>query len=146
MDWHAPWPADNGGHFSENPDYLDSWPVHCEAGSHGAALHEDIDTLVWSRGLRSGQNVFTKGYGKPDYSGFQGHNGSGVFLDTYLKEAGIGMVHVVGIAGDYCVLQTALDAIRKGYKTDILPNMVASVGGEAATRAVEAQIYEAQGL
>ena len=145
-DWHEPWPADNGGHFSETPNYTDSWPVHCEAGSSGAQFHPSISPLVWGQGLKSGENVFSKGYGRPDYSGFQGVNNAHVSLDDYLKEAVIDKVFVIGIAGDYCVRQTALDAARRGYDTKIMPSLVASVGGVKATERVWDELNGVQGL
>ena len=138
-DWHNPLPDDNGGHFSGTPDFVDSWPVHCVQNSLGSAFHPAIE---WARDIYT-MPIFYKGRGKPDYSGFQGIN-NGQTLDEFLQERGIDEVHVVGIAGDYCVRQTALDAKAKGYKTYIFPSMVASVGGPEATEAVQEEL--ARGL
>lgn len=123
-DWHKDWPDTNGGHFSEEPDFVDSWPVHCVAFSKGAELHDALDS--------HNAMVFYKGYGRPDYSGFQGTS-AGLSLDSYLKDVGTTEVHVCGIAGDYCVKETALDAKRTGYNTIILTTLVASVKGVAGT-------------
>lgn len=129
-DWHKPWPHKNGGHFSETPDFVDSWPPHCQQGTDGALLHDAL------AGVRPDSlHLFKKGDGRPDYSGFQGENSNGQSLYGWLAEAGITAVDVVGIAGDYCVLQTALDAKRNGFGTRILPQLVASVGGLEATMA-----------
>lgn len=129
-DWHKPWPETNGGHFSETPDYVDSWPVHCEAESEGAELHDEINDLVEHRAY----DIFLKGYGSPDYSGFQGRNTlTERELQSALDWAHIKDVVIVGIAGDYCVRQTALDAVRLGFNVTVLPDMVASVGGDEAT-------------
>lgn len=134
-DWHNPWPDENGGHFSENPDFVDSWPVHCEAGSPGANLHPELAKV---RDIYT-MPIFRKGQGRPDYSGFQAVH-SGQSLDEFLRESGIDEVHVVGIAGDYCVRQTALDAKRKGYATYLFPSMIASVGGPEATERVREEL------
>lgn len=119
----------NGGHFALFPDYKDSWPVHCVAGTRGAEPKYAIQQVEhWFSAY------FKKGYGKPDYSGFQGQFGD-KYLNTFLVERGIKSLDVVGIAGDYCVLQTALDGKRNGYDVRILPQFVASVGGDKATLA-----------
>lgn len=139
-DWHEPWPRTNGGHFSATPDFVDSWPPHCEAYSEGAKFHPDIKQWIllleeerrnkWSRST----HIFNKGLGKPDYSGFQGHNKARQSLHEFLKKSGIKNVDIVGIAGDYCVKHTALDAKRMGFATNILPPLIVSVHGLAATK------------
>ena len=129
-DWHKPWPHKNGGHFSETPDFVDSWPPHCQQGTDGALLDESL--------IRYPQNdyhVFLKGDGRPDYSGFQGVNYADESLYDWLVDSDVTEIDVVGIAGDYCVLQTALDGARNGFRVRILPQFVASVGGHEATMA-----------
>jgi nicotinamidase/pyrazinamidase len=130
-DWHNPPPDDNGGHFAleGEPDYVDSWPVHCVAGTPGAELHPALAPHF----PYDSHHVFYKGQGKPDYSGFQGVNIDGVRLNEYLQKHDIQYIDVVGIAGDFCVKQTALDAKRLGYDVQMLPGLVASVGGHQAT-------------
>lgn len=128
--------SDNDGHFSDNPDFVESWPVHCTIGSEGVRLHPAV------RGIKG--RLFSKGYQKNDYSGFQGR-ACNELLDVYLKKHGITHVVVVGIAGDYCVRATALDALRKGYNTMVNPNLVASVGGTEATRKVFWEVWNANG-
>lgn len=135
-DWHNAWPDTNGGHFSEEPDFVDSWPVHCVAGTPGAEFSLNIKDAA------SGYPVFYKGQGKPDYSGFQGVNSQGMSLNDYLWSRGTRWVDIVGIAGDYCVKQTALDAKRNGYKVHMMTQMIASVGGEDATRAAIREVQE----
>lgn len=127
-DWHNAWPDTNGGHFSDTPDFVDSWPPHCVRGTEGADFQTAIENTRWED-----SPVFYKGQGRPDYSGFQGYAHWGDSLRDYLLERLVDEVHVVGIAGDYCVRQTALDAKRYGFTTYILPSMVASVGGDKAT-------------
>jgi nicotinamidase/pyrazinamidase len=139
-DYHQPWPKTNGGHFSDTPDFVDSWPPHCEAGTLGSSLHTNIAWALTRYGLDAGKdrfrfanNVFTKGLGSPDYSGFQGHNKGRQSLHEFLQSNGIKNVDICGIAGDYCVLQTALDAKKLGYTVNLFERMTASVGGRDAT-------------
>jgi nicotinamidase/pyrazinamidase len=139
-DWHEAPPSDNGGHFAENPDFVDSWPVHCVTGESGAGFHPLIREARSQ--MRSPGRIFYKGQGKPDYSGFQGKTTDGQSLEDYLREHEIDEVHVVGIAGDYCVRQTALDAKRKGFLTYVMPSMIASVGGPEATAAMQLEVAE----
>lgn len=136
-DWHNPPPDDNGGHFAldGDPDFVDTWPVHCVRGTDGAQLHEAFKWLYH----HAETPIFYKGMGRPDYSGFQGTS-NGVRLEQYLRAAGIDEVHVVGIAGDYCVRQTALHAKMKGFKTYVMPSMIASVGGPEATMAMQQEL------
>jgi nicotinamidase/pyrazinamidase len=126
---------DNGGHFALFPDYVDSWPVHCVSGTDGAEFTEDIEE-IWGYL----HETFQKGQGKPDYSGFQGVSEGGVDLGTFLRDAGVTVVDVVGIAGDHCVKATALDAKRIGFEVHILPELVASVGGDEATIAAVREV------
>src|SRR5690348_15220393 len=99
-DWHKPWPETNGGHFSETPDFVDSWPPHCQQGTDGAKMHPYLSAFAQ---LSEPYSVFYKGDGKPDYSGFQGVSHMQMSLTEALDECGIDEVHIVGIAGDYCV-------------------------------------------
>jgi nicotinamidase/pyrazinamidase len=134
-DWHNSPPDTNGGHFSDNPDFVDSWPVHCVAGTDGAefvSVIQDIWDGLSQNGIITSDNLFYKGQGKPDYSGFQGYNKSNISLHTFLNRAKVYAVDIVGIAGDYCVKHTALDA-QQYYRVNILPDLVASVGGDIAT-------------
>lgn len=125
-DWHEAPPSTNGGHFGDPPDFVDSWPVHCVAETPGAEFHPAIKNFLFGP-------TFYKGYGKPDYSGFQGKSFD-EGLNEVLKSKGITEVDVVGLAGDYCVRETALDAVKNGYKVNLLTNMIASVRGDEATQ------------
>jgi len=139
-DWHKAPPNDNRGHFGYPPDYVNSWPVHCVQGTNGAEFHPAIKELAWNYPL---ENIFYKGNGRPDYSGFQGFNRQRVGLDKYLHDAGIGEVNVCGIAGDYCVRETALDAVLNEYNTIVLPELIASVKGPTATLKTLRMVEEA---
>lgn len=128
-DWHKPLPDTNGGHFDE-------WPVHCvmeSPMSDFAPGAKKAFLRLYDSDRITRDNLFFKGTGRPDYSGFQGFNEKGIGLDSFLTQRGITELHVVGLAGDYCVRETALDSKRLGYRTLILPDMVASIGGSLAT-------------
>ena len=111
---------DPGPHFSDQPDYVDSWPPHCVAGTPGAEFHPN---LVW-RGFDA---VFDKGEYAAAYSGFEGADASGVTLGDWLTARGASEVDVCGIATDYCVRATALDSARAGFPTRVLLDLTAAV-------------------
>ena len=110
---------DPGGHFSEHPDYASSWPRHCVAGTPGADFHPDLHTA----GIEA---VFRKGAYGAAYSGFEGA-ADGVGLADWLRARGVDEVDIVGIATDYCVRATALDAARAGFNTRVLVDLTAGV-------------------
>lgn len=139
-DWHKAPPNDNRGHFGYPPDYVNSWPVHCVEGTNGAEFHPAIKELAWNYPLK---NIFYKGNGRPDYSGFQGFNSYRDGLDKFLHTAGINTVNICGVAGDYCVRETALDAILNDYNTIVLPELIASVKGPTATLETMKMVEEA---
>ena len=135
QDWHI----EPGAHFSDTPDYKESWPVHCVAGTAGAGLHPDLDT----------ENIdafFRKGQYEAAYSGFEGvlapedevptgdlnaavaaDPSEKVSLDDWLRENDVDEVVIVGLATDYCVRATALDAIAAGYDTFVIPELCAGI-------------------
>jgi nicotinamidase/pyrazinamidase len=130
--------VDPGTHFSESPDFSDSWPAHCVAGTDGAEFHPDLDT---SRV----HVVFSKGADAAAYSVFEGTDEAGTPLVSWLRERGVEAVDVVGIATDHCVRATALDAARHGFTTRVLleltagvhPDTVAAAVGEMAAAGIE---------
>jgi len=115
QDYHV----DPGGHFSDAPDFVDTWPRHCVAGSGGADFHPDLDTAPI-------EAVFRKGAHSAAYSGFEG-SADGVGLLEWLRSRGVDAVDVVGIATDYCVRATAADAVRAGLHTRVLTGLTAGV-------------------
>lgn len=100
---------DPGEHFSEQPDFVVSWPRHCVAGTTGAEFHPDFDTAQV-------EEVFRKGQYSSGYSGFEGTNEQGQELKQWLRDRDVTDVDVVGIATDYCVRATALDASAAGFR------------------------------
>ncbi|MGE2837175.1 isochorismatase family protein [Mycobacterium sp. SMC-4] len=121
---------DPGSHFSENPDFVDSWPPHCVAGSPGADFHPDLDVAPV-------EAVFAKGHYSAAYSGFEGTDESGTGLADWLRAHDIDSVDVVGIATDYCVRATAADAVAAGFGTRVLLDLTAGVAPASTAAAVE---------
>ncbi len=110
-----------GTHFSADPDYVDSWPPHCVAGTPGADFHAAL-------GYRAFDGVFDKGEYAAAYSGFEGRDReSGGSLGDFLAGEGVTHVDVCGIATDYCVNATALDAAALGFDTKVLTDLTAAV-------------------
>ena len=126
-DWHR----DPGSHFSAHPDYRQSWPPHCVAGTPGAAFHPNLDQVVDFR--RCLDAVVSKGEWSAAYSAFEGRTDRGERLLDLLKLQGISGLDVAGIATDYCVVASALDGSRQGLETRLLRPLCAGVA-EASTR------------
>ncbi|WP_144874068.1 isochorismatase family protein [Microbacterium sp. 1.5R] len=127
-DWHDA-DGDNGGHFHKEPDFIDSWPVHCVAGTDGAAYDPLLDTDAVTHHVHKGQGV-------PAYSMFEGRTESGETVGAILSEAGVAEVDVVGIATDHCVRASALDAIAHGVHVRILTDLIAGVAPDSSRAAL----------
>jgi nicotinamidase/pyrazinamidase len=132
QDWH---PADTP-HFAKDGG---TWPVHCVAGTWGAELHPRLAVEGDAEQVRKGTS------GEDGYSGFSmadpiSGERSSTGLDELLREREIERVVVVGLATDYCVKETALDAVRLGYDTTLVQDGVRPVEVEPGDgrRAVEA--------
>ena len=135
-DWH-----DNPGrHFSDSPDYVDSWPAHCRVGTDGALFHPAAEPA-----FEHVQAIFRKGAHAAAYSGFEGSTPEAdrqVGLADWLRDRAIEQVDVVGIATDHCVRATALDAADEGFETTVLLDLTAGVARGSTDRAL-AQLREA---
>ncbi|MGN7799270.1 isochorismatase family protein [Leifsonia sp. 22587] len=129
-DWHDG-DNDNGGHFAADgePDFQSSWPVHCVAGSAGADYHPAFDTSRVTHHVHKGRGV-------PAYSVFEGRTGSGDTVQQVLDRHGIAEVDVAGIATDYCVRASALDALADGRRVRVLRRLVAGVAPETSDAAL----------
>ena len=133
-DWHV----DPGAHFAppgSKPDFSDTWPVHCVAGTPGAEWHLDLH-------LPDSAIVVSKGEHQAAYSGFEGKTGDGRALRDLLRGEEISGVDVVGIATSFCVKATALDAVKEGFRTRVLAPLTADVDA-AATPATLDQLARA---
>ena len=127
-DWHDG-DNDNGGHFSATPDFVDTWPPHCVSGTDGAQYHPALDTSVVDIHVRKGQ-------GRPAYSIFEGTTDDGAPFAQTLTERGIDAVDIVGIATDYCVRESALDAVHAGLRTRVLATLTAGVAAQTSQSAL----------
>jgi nicotinamidase/pyrazinamidase len=121
QDWHP----ESTPHFAK---YGGVWPVHCVASTWGAEFHPDLIVVG---------GVIRKGTGGEDgYSGFSMRDPetgetSRTLLESALRDQGVERVVIVGIATDYCVRETALDALRLGFRTVVLHEAVRAVDLEA---------------
>ncbi|PJJ55423.1 isochorismatase family protein [Compostimonas suwonensis] len=129
-DWHDG-DNDNGGHFAtgEAPDYVDTWPVHCVSGTPGADYHPALSTKDVDIHIRKGQ-------GKPAYSIYEGVTQDGETVPEIIERLGITEIDVVGIATDYCVRASALDALEQGTEVRVFSDLVAGVAPESSEAAL----------
>ncbi len=126
---------DPGEHWSDQPDFAETWPVHCRVGTDGEAFHPNLDPQPFDA-------IFLKGEHAAAYSGFEGRTTDGVGLADWLRRHGVDQVDVCGIATDYCVRATALDAVGKGFATTVLTQLCAGVAPETTETAL-AEMREA---
>ncbi len=122
-DWHP-----------EQTKHFAKWPPHCIQGTRGARFHPQLN-----RGAI--HQVFLKGTSAEDdgYSAFEATNRN---LEEFLRHKGVQHLFVVGLATDYCVKQTALDAVRRGFRTSVVLEAVRAVDlnpgdGEQALAALQ---------
>jgi len=121
--------VDPGDHFSRTPDFVDSWPRHCVAGTDGVAFHPNLDPQPFDA-------IFLKGEHAAAYSGFEGRDHDGVPLADWLRGHGITDVDVCGIATDHCVRATALDAVQEGFGVRVLGDLCAGVAPDTTESAL----------
>jgi nicotinamidase/pyrazinamidase len=119
QDWHPP----STPHFAKDGGI---WPVHCVAGTWGAELYPSLEASPDMPRVRKGSN------GEDGYSGFTMRDPlSGeeipTELDSLLRDRRVETVVICGLATDYCVRATALDALRLGYETTVLGDAIAAV-------------------
>lgn len=114
-DWHPPVTV----HFKE---YGGTWPPHCVQGTSGAEFHPDLN-------MPAGSLIMSKGDDPKEdsYSAFAGHDAKGRGLADVLKDDGIGHFYIGGLATDYCVRETSLDALKLGIKVTVLIDAVRGV-------------------
>ncbi len=153
QDWHIK----PGSHFSDTPDFKDSWPPHCVAGTRGAELHPDLDTEYI-------QAYFQKGQYAAAYSGFEGllapedavptgerqpggadasrfaPDEDAIGLDDWLQSHDVEDVVVVGIATDYCVRATSLDAVQAGYSVTVIRSLTAGIAEDLEEAVAEMEL------
>ncbi len=133
QDWHPP----DTPHFEKDGGI---WPVHCVGGSWGSDFHPTLRVVDDARTIRKGTG------GEDGYSGFsvrdpESGSEAETGLEERLRHRGVERVGIVGLATDYCVKETALDAVLKGFDTTVLVRGVRAVDlqpgdGERALEAV----------
>lgn len=138
QDWHI----DPGDHFAENPDFIDSWPVHCVADTNGAELVPVLQqALIDSAERGKGVAVAVKkGMFNAAYSGFEGCSEDGETLSDSLREMDVTEVTIVGIATEHCVLQTALSAEYEGFETTVWTDFCAGIDDERVAHALDNEL------
>ena len=128
QDWHRG-DTDNGGHFAvppAEPDFSETWPVHCVAGTEGAALRTEIADLAEELGERL--EIVLKGHGIPSYSVLEGTvNATGEQVDQLIADGDWEQIDVVGLAYDFCVRATALGSAERGAPVRVLRDLTAAV-------------------
>lgn len=127
QDWHV----DPGDHFSDTPDFVDTWPPHGVAGTPEAELHPALADLAPDVSVKKGEY-------EAAYSGFEGKDPDGRELVEVLRDAGITDVDVVGIAESHCVKATTIDAIEAGMRARVLTDLTVPVTPEQGAAAREA--------
>ena len=138
QDWHP----ESTPHFAKDGG---PWPVHCVADTWGAAFHPDLAAPDDAARIRKGAN------GEDGYSGFTMRDPTTgeeipTELDRMLRDRAIERVVVVGLATDYCVKATALDAVRLGYRTHLLTDAIAAVDLEPGDGALAVEAMTAAGI
>ena len=121
-------------HISDKPDFSTTWPPHCMVGTPGAAFVPTIQNLVREKYI---QVVVTKGRHEAAYSAFEAVDVRGHKLLDVLKENRIDHIDVCGIATDYCVRASALDARKNQFQVRVLVNLCAPVNEDTGQQALE---------
>jgi nicotinamidase/pyrazinamidase len=133
-DWHPP----RTTHFKE---YGGVWPPHCIMATRGAEFHRDLR-------LPANVTVVSKGMGESEdaYSAFQASDDSGTPLRNLLERDGVKHLYIGGLATDYCVKSTALDAVQKGFSVTLIPDGVRAVNLKATDGEVAVGEMQAAGV
>ncbi|MFB7133192.1 isochorismatase family protein [Streptomyces sp. NPDC056237] len=125
---------DPGAHFSEHPDFQNSFPVHCVVGGEGGEFHPNFAPAVTSGAV---EEVFYKGAHSASKSGFEGAAEDGTSLTDWLRARDVTDLDVVGIATDHCVKATALDGVRAGFEVKVLLDYTAGVAADTTSTAID---------
>lgn len=107
-DWHPV----RTRHFR---DYGGLWPIHCVQGTNGAAFHDGIELTPDATIISKGEDPHSDAY-----SAFQATTPEGISLAGALESRGVDRVYVGGLATDYCVKSTVLDALKRGLEASLL--------------------------
>jgi nicotinamidase/pyrazinamidase len=134
-DWHKANDA-NGGHFAaknQSPDFKTSWPEHCVENELGSQYHANLDISLIDIHIK-------KGHGSNGYSIFEGVNDAGTSFPDLVNELQITQVDVVGIATDYCVLASSMDAKKFGLAVRVITGLTAGVSQGSTENAIDEMV------
>lgn len=131
----ADWHHDPGTHWARDsePDFATTWPVHCAADTPGAEFHPSLHPA-----LGHVDEIFRKGMHDAAYSGFEGiaTGADQTAMATWLRQHGITDLDIGGIATDYCVRATVLDALQEGFSVRLLTDTIAGVAPDSTQAAL----------
>ncbi len=134
-DWHTP-NSLNSGHFPPAgvaPDFVTTWPLHCIAGEPGAQYHENLDASLIDLHIKKGQDA-------NGYSIFDGTDPDGRDFAGLVKDLRITEVDVVGIATDYCVRASSMDAKSRGLFVRVITSLTAGVDVQSTETAIDEMV------
>ncbi|MCC2307158.1 isochorismatase family protein [Cellulomonas chengniuliangii] len=129
QDWHI----DPGPHFSDSPDFVDTWPPHGVAGTAEADLHPALASLRPDASVKKGEYAAA-------YSGFEAVDTQGRSLAALLEAGQVTDVDVVGIAESHCVKATTLDALTLGLRARVLTDLTVPVTPEQGLEARQVMV------
>lgn len=149
QDWHIM----PGDHWSSQPDYVDSWPIHCEANTTGAEIRHELGIALQDYLVRHSEAneefslvQIVKGEYEAAYSGFEGRNyADGSTLEDTLRKLEVTDLDIVGLATDHCVRMTALDGLAAQFNVTLITDYIAGVNADrSAATIIELQEKGAQ--
>lgn len=131
---------DPGTHFADEPDYVDTWPHHCVVGTPGQELDPIVRGAMFVLQTTRGRDVavFEKGNFEAAYSGFEATDFDGQTLADFLAHYNVTEIDVCGLALDYCVKATALDAKKlTDAEVVVFKGLTAAVSADGGAAAEE---------
>ncbi len=150
QDWHSPDHVSFAAAQGDNQvdDVIEAgdgrharWPVHCVAGTPGAALAAGLDVARIEHLVRKGSDRQFD-----SYSGFFDEGRRGTGLSAYLHQRGVKEVYVGGLALEYCVRATAVDAVREGFKTHVIIDATRAISAAPGGMALTIEDLQAAGV
>ncbi|MCB1256255.1 MAG: isochorismatase family protein [Microthrixaceae bacterium] len=143
-DFHSEATADHFAPDGEQPNYTTTWPRHCMAGTTGADYHPVLENLIGGGPYAPvAITEVLKGQTEAAYSGFEGRTRAGATLNEVLDSSGVTSLDICGLATDYCVRATTLDALAWAAKTGsdipvrVLGDLVAAVAPQSGAEAID---------
>lgn len=134
QDWHP----NETAHFSQNPDFVNDWPVHCVANTPGAELHPGIKLSEHTKAFFKGQVKLARGEDDVSYSGYNATTTGYEPLQDWLRWRGVKKLYLGGLALDYCVGKTAIDFRKKlGLDVIVAIDATRSISDESARKMLE---------